>query len=118
VCVPISRLAECILESKADVDELGLTATTVGHVGDGNFHLMLLIEPDDDAEWKAAEELNERLVDRALAMDGTCTGEHGIGLRKIASLRKELGEAVDVMRSVKLALDPENIMNPGKVFGP
>jgi D-lactate dehydrogenase (cytochrome) len=116
VCVPISRLAECILETKQDLADLSVTATTVGHVGDGNFHLMLLVDPDDDAEMKAAEELNERLVDRALAMGGTCTGEHGIGLRKIGSLRKEMGEGVDVMRSIKQALDPHNILNPGKVM--
>jgi D-lactate dehydrogenase (cytochrome) len=116
VCVPISSLGECILASRRDIEELSVLATTVGHVGDGNFHLMLMVDPDDVAEIKAAEEVNRRLVERALAMDGTCTGEHGIGVRKIASLRMELGDAVDVMRSVKQALDPGNIMNPGKVF--
>lgn len=116
VCVPISRLAECIDATIKDVEELGLTATTVGHVGDGNFHVMLMIDPNDAEEARAAAEVNERLVDRALDMDGTCTGEHGIGLRKIDSLAKELGEAVDVMQAVKRAIDPLNIMNPGKVF--
>ena len=118
VCVPISHLGECILASRRDIDELSVLATTVGHVGDGNFHLMLLVDPDDAAEMAAAEQVNERLVERALGMGGTCTGEHGIGLRKVKSLRKELGETVDVMWSVKQALDPANIMNPGKVFAP
>jgi D-lactate dehydrogenase (cytochrome) len=118
VCVPISRLAECILETRADIQETSVMATTVGHVGDGNFHVMLLVDPDDDDAMSVAEELNTRLVDRALVMDGTCTGEHGIGLRKIGSLHKELGEAVDVMRALKRAIDPGNIMNPGKVLPP
>jgi D-lactate dehydrogenase (cytochrome) len=116
VCVPISRLAECIVETRKDVEELGLTATTVGHVGDGNFHVMLMFDPNDDQEVRAAAEVNRCLVDRALEMDGTCTGEHGVGMRKMSSLAKELGEAVDVMRAVKRAVDPLNIMNPGKVF--
>jgi D-lactate dehydrogenase (cytochrome) len=117
VCVPISRLPDAILSARKDVEELDLVATMVGHVGDGNFHVMLLIDPDDENELAAAEEVNRRLVDRALAAGGTCTGEHGIGLRKIDSLRKEKGEGVDVMRSVKNALDPAGIMNPGKVLG-
>ena len=116
VCVPISQLGECILASRRDIEELSVLATTVGHVGDGNFHLMLLVDPDDEAEMAAAEQVNERLVERALGMGGTCTGEHGIGLRKIESLRKELGDAVDVMWSLKQTLDPANIMNPGKMF--
>ena len=116
VCVPISRLPESILAAREDVEGFGLFATMVGHVGDGNFHVMLLIDPDDEKELAAAEEVNRRLVDRALDAGGTCTGEHGIGLRKIDSLRKELGEGVDVMRAVKQALDPAGIMNPGKVF--
>ncbi|MBA3291640.1 MAG: hypothetical protein H0U17_09150 [Actinobacteria bacterium] len=87
-----------------------------GHVGDGNFHVMILVDPQDPVEMKAAEDLNDRLVDRALAMDGTCTGEHGIGLRKMASLQKELPGAIDVMRAIKRELDPLHIMNPGKVF--
>ena len=115
VCVPISELAECIVATRADVDRLELVATMVGHVGDGNFHVMILVDPDDAREMAAAEEMNQRLVDRALAMDGTCTGEHGVGLRKIDSLAKELPGAFEVMRSIKQSLDPTNIMNPGKV---
>lgn len=115
-CVPISHLGECILASRRDVNELGLTATTVGHVGDGNFHLVLLVDPDDDEEMAGAEEVNRRLVRRALAVGGTCTGEHGIGLRKRGFLKDELGEAVEVMKSIKSALDPHGVMNPGKVF--
>ena len=115
-CVPISKLAECILASRRDVTELGVTATTVGHVGDGNFHLVLLVDPDDPDEIAAAEEVNRRLVRRALAVGGTCTGEHGIGLRKRSSLRDELGGSVEVMKAIKAALDPHGVMNPGKVF--
>ncbi|MDB5437856.1 MAG: linked oxidase domain protein [Caulobacteraceae bacterium] len=116
VCVPISRLAECIRETKQDIDASYLIAPIVGHVGDGNFHVQYLIDPNNPEEEAEAERLNARLVERALAMDGTCTGEHGIGLGKIDWLEKELGEAVDLMRMVKRALDPDNIMNPGKVF--
>jgi D-lactate dehydrogenase (cytochrome) len=116
VCVPISRLAECILETKKDLKESFLMAPLVGHVGDGNFHLGFLINRDDPKELAEAERLNERLVMRALAMDGTCTGEHGIGLGKMKFLTAEHGEAVSVMRAVKMALDPQNIMNPGKIF--
>ncbi len=104
------------METKRDIEELSLQTTIVGHVGDGNFHVMILIDPHDPVEMKAAEDLNDRLVDRALAMNGTCTGEHGIGLRKMASLKKELPGAIDVMRAIKRELDPLNIMNPGKVF--
>ncbi|MGQ0579302.1 MAG: FAD-binding oxidoreductase [Betaproteobacteria bacterium] len=116
VCVPISRLAECILETKKDLKKSFLTAPLVGHVGDGNFHLGFLINRDDPKELAEAERLNERLVMRALAMDGTCTGEHGIGLGKMKFLTAEHGEAVAVMRQVKKALDPQNILNPGKIF--
>jgi D-lactate dehydrogenase (cytochrome) len=116
VCVPISRLAECILETKKDLKKSFLTAPLVGHVGDGNFHLGFLINRDDPKELAEAERLNDRLVMRALAMDGTCTGEHGIGLGKMKFLTAEHGEAVAVMRQVKKALDPQNIMNPGKIF--
>jgi D-lactate dehydrogenase (cytochrome) len=116
VCVPISRLAECILETKKDLKKSFLTAPLVGHVGDGNFHLGFLINRDDPKELAEAERLNDRLVMRALAMDGTCTGEHGIGLGKMKFLTAEHGEAVSVMRQVKKALDPQNIMNPGKIF--
>ena len=116
VCVPISRLAECILETKQDLKESFLIAPLVGHVGDGNFHLGFLIDRNDPKEMAEAERLNERLVMRALAMDGTCTGEHGIGLGKMKFLVAEHGEAVSVMRAVKKALDPLAIMNPGKIF--
>lgn len=116
VCVPISELPGCIAASRSDLEEMNVQATTVGHVGDGNFHLLLLVDPGDDVEMAAAEEVNRRLVERAIAVGGTCTGEHGIGLHKIASLRNQAGAAVDVMRAIKQALDPEGIMNPGKVF--
>ena len=115
VCVPISRLAECITETTADLEKSPLTATIVGHVGDGNFHVVLVIDPDDTEEIAEAERFNERLVMRALAMDGTCTGEHGIGHGKMDFLIAEHGEAVGVMRAIKQALDPDNIMNPGKI---
>ena len=116
VCVPISRLAECILETKKDVVESGLIAPIVGHVGDGNFHLVIVVDPDDKDEMARAEALNERMVMRAHAMDGTCTGEHGVGYGKIGFLEAEHGEALSVMRDIKRALDPGNIMNPGKII--
>lgn len=116
VCVPISKLAECIIETKKDLKESFLIAPLVGHVGDGNFHLGFLINRDDKKEMEEAERLNDRLVMRALALDGTCTGEHGIGLGKMKFLTAEHGEGVSVMREIKKALDPYNIMNPGKIF--
>ena len=117
VCVPISHLAECILETRADIDATGLLAPIVGHVGDGNFHLSFIIDPDDADELARAEGVNERMVARALDMGGTCTGEHGIGYGKIGFLNREHGSgAVSVMRQVKQALDPENLMNPGKIL--
>jgi D-lactate dehydrogenase (cytochrome) len=116
VCVPISKLAECIIETKKDLAQSFLIAPLVGHVGDGNFHLGFLIDRSDPAELEEAERLNERLVMRALALDGTCTGEHGIGLGKMKFLLAEHGEAVAVMRQIKQALDPLNILNPGKIF--
>ncbi|MDA1021967.1 MAG: FAD-binding protein [Proteobacteria bacterium] len=115
VCVPISRLAECILETRKDIEETGLLAPIVGHVGDGNFHVILLIDTEDKDDLEICKAFNERLVMRALAMDGTCTGEHGIGYGKMDFLVAEHGEAVSVMRAVKMALDPQNIMNPGKI---
>ena len=115
VCVPISRLAECILETRRDIDESGLLAPIVGHVGDGNFHVVLLMDPDDEDDLARCKAFNERLVMRALAMDGTCTGEHGVGSGKIDFLIAEHGEAISVMRALKLALDPRNSMNPGKL---
>ena len=115
VCVPISRLAECILETKKDIEETGLLAPIVGHVGDGNFHLTIMMDQNDAEEMKRVKGLSERLVMRALAMDGTCTGEHGVGYGKIPFLIAEHGEAMSVMRAMKQALDPDNIMNPGKL---
>jgi D-lactate dehydrogenase (cytochrome) len=116
-CVPISRLAECINDSVSDVDASGLAYFLVGHVGDGNFHLCYLIDPLKPEDREIAERLNARLVRRALRLGGTCTGEHGIGLHKQGFLVDEVGAgSVDMMRSVKRALDPKNIMNPGKIF--
>ncbi len=115
VCVPISRLAECITETKRDIQASDVIAPIVGHVGDGNFHLCVLVDPGDRAELERAQALNERMVSRALAMDGTCTGEHGVGYGKLDFLVAEHGEAISVMRTIKKALDPQNIMNPGKV---
>ena len=118
VCVPISRLAECVTQSQRDLKESRLVAPIVGHVGDGNFHMLLLIDHNDAGEVDRAKAFLERLVDRALAMDGTCTGEHGIGQGKIQYMPAEHGEpALDVMRAIKRALDPLDIMNPGKIFG-
>ena len=117
-CVPISRLADCLLDSVAEADATGIPYFLVGHVGDRNFHFGYLIDPDSAQERATAEALNHRLVARAIAMDGTCTGEHGVGLHKMGFLRDEAGEgAVNMMRTIKHALDPDNIMNPGKVFG-
>ena len=116
VCVPISRLAECVAETEADIAEHGLIAPIVGHVGDGNFHVLILLDQSNPDEIAGAEAFVARLNARALAMDGTCTGEHGIGQGKMAFLERELGAGVDVMRAVKQALDPHNIMNPGKIF--
>jgi D-lactate dehydrogenase (cytochrome) len=116
-CVPISRLADCLLETVAEADASGLPYYIVGHVGDGNFHVAYLIDPDVPAERETAERLNLQLVQRALRLDGTCTGEHGIGLHKMDFLVSETGAgAVELMRTVKRALDPKNIMNPGKIF--
>ncbi|HEV2626278.1 MAG TPA: FAD-linked oxidase C-terminal domain-containing protein [Xanthobacteraceae bacterium] len=117
VCVPISRLAECVTQSQRDVKESRLLAPIVGHVGDGNFHMLLLIDHTDADEVERAKAFLERLVDRALAMDGTCTGEHGIGQGKMKYLPAEHGEpALAAMRAIKRALDPLDIMNPGKIF--
>jgi D-lactate dehydrogenase (cytochrome) len=115
VCVPISRLAECVLETKADHVDLPFPVCLVGHAGDGNFHLMYLLDPQSPAELTEARRLNGRLVARALALGGTCSGEHGVGYGKLAYLEAEHGEALDVMRTIKLALDPDNRMNPGKL---
>ena len=116
VCVPISKLADSILAAKADVEASGLTVTIVGHVGDGNFHLLILVDPDDPEEIARGKALNARLVERALAVGGTCTGEHGIGYGKIGFMEAEHGDAVKTMWTIKRALDPDNILNPGKVL--
>jgi len=119
VVVPISRLAECIVETKRDIGETGLFSPICGHVGDGNFHCCIMVDLDDAAELATATAFNDRLVDRALAMGGSCTGEHGVGLGKIASMEKEVGAgSMAMMRTVKRALDPKNILNPGKVAIP
>jgi len=115
VCVPISRLTECIVETTRDIERASMPIPLFGHVGDGNFHCMVLIRPDSDADLGEAKAFNERLVDRALSMEGTCTGEHGIGAGKIKSLKKEHGDAVDLMVAIKRTFDPDNLMNPGKV---
>lgn len=118
VCVPISRLADCIVETKADLEGSALFTPIVGHVGDGNFHVLFVFDPDKPEEVAEAKRLNARVVERALAMDGTCTGEHGVGHGKMAYLEAEHGaDMLGVMAAVKRALDPRNVMNPGKVVG-
>jgi D-lactate dehydrogenase (cytochrome) len=118
VCVPISRLAECVVETKDDHANAPFPICLVGHAGDGNFHLMYLLDPENPAEHAEARRLNDRLVARALAMGGTCTGEHGVGSGKMQFMEMEHGPALDVMRTIKRALDPDNRMNPGKVLEP
>ena len=118
VCVPISRLAECVTQTQADLEANGIYGPIIGHIGDGNFHVVLFCDRANVAEVKRVKEVYGRLIDRALAMGGTCTGEHGIGSGKRDYLAKEHGEGVEVMRQIKLALDPANIMNPGKNAAP
>ena len=113
-CVPISRLADCIMQTKKDIEKSGLTAPILGHVGDGNFHLVVLFDPKVAEQRARAEALAKAVSMRAIAMGGTCTGEHGIGWHKLDVLAQEHGEAVESMRAIKRALDPDNIMNPGK----
>jgi D-lactate dehydrogenase (cytochrome) len=114
-CVPISRLADCVLETREDVERSGLVCPIVGHVGDGNFHLLVLFDPNDAAERAKAEALASRVSMRAIGMGGTCTGEHGVGIHKLDALVAEHGEgAVELMRKIKRALDPLDILNPGK----
>ena len=115
VCVPISTLTECIVATRADLDREGMLAPIVGHIGDGNFHVLLLVDPRSESEMATAHGINDRLIERALSVGGTCTGEHGIGYGKLKHLEAEQGEAIDVMRQIKTALDPFGIMNPGKV---
>jgi D-lactate dehydrogenase (cytochrome) len=117
VCVPISRLAECVTETQKDIEKFKLVAPIVGHVGDGNFHVSVLLDMNDADEVARARKFNERLVERSLSLDGTCTGEHGVGEGKVRYLEAEHGKVgLDVMRNLKRALDPDNIMNPGKIF--
>jgi len=116
VCVPISRLAECIAETKKDLETTWLKAPILGHVGDGNFHMVLLIDRDDPKDIAEVERLNDRLVNRAISMGGTCTGEHGIGSYKMRFLDAEHGKALELMKLLKRSIDPQNIMNPGKMF--
>jgi D-lactate dehydrogenase (cytochrome) len=116
VCVPISRLAECIAETKKDLETTWLKAPILGHVGDGNFHMVLLIDRDDPKDIAEVERLNDRLVHRAIAMGGTCTGEHGVGSYKMRFLDTEHGKALELMKLLKRSIDPQNIMNPGKMF--
>jgi D-lactate dehydrogenase (cytochrome) len=116
VCVPISRLTECVMATRADNAGASFPICLVGHAGDGNFHLLYVLDPTDAAELDEARRLNERLVLRALAMDGTCSGEHGVGIGKMKYLEAEHGAALDVMRTIKRALDPDNRMNPGKMI--
>ena len=116
VCVPISRLAECVTATQEDIQKFNLVAPIVGHVGDGNFHVAVLLDMNDAGEVARAQEFNARLIERSLSMDGTCTGEHGVGEGKMKYLEAEHGKTgLDVMRSLKKALDPDNIMNPGKI---
>jgi D-lactate dehydrogenase (cytochrome) len=119
VCVPISRLAECVRETMEDVKDYIAPVPLLGHIGDGNFHLMLLVNPAKPEETEIAKQFNRRLIERALRMEGTCTGEHGVGMGKMGSMRLELGDdVIDVMRDIKKTLDPDNLMNPGKVVPP
>ena len=114
--MPLSNLAECIRETTSDCEANGLAAPVLGHIGDGNFHVIFLLDPERPDELATIKAVNGRLIDRALAMGGTATGEHGVGAGKIRALEAEHGDAVEVMRSIKQALDPANLMNPGKIL--
>ena len=116
VCVPVSRLPECIAAVQEVIATTSVTAPLVGHVGDGNFHLVLLFDPDNASEREEALHINKKLVEHAIKLGGTSTGEHGVGLGKKAYMKAEHGPALDLMRSIKRAVDPNNIMNPGKIF--
>jgi D-lactate dehydrogenase (cytochrome) len=116
VCVPISRLSECVAETMEDVKDYINPVPLLGHIGDGNFHLMLMVDPDKPEQTELAKQFNKRLVERALKMEGTCTGEHGVGMGKMGSMRMELGDdMMDLMRDIKKVFDPDGLMNPGKV---
>ena len=115
VCVPISHLSACILETQDDLRRANIVAPLVGHAGDGNFHLIFMVDPDNEAELDAVKAANQRLVERALRFGGTCTGEHGVGVGKLKYLREEHGDSLEAMRAIKRALDPDDIMNPGKL---
>ncbi|MGI9371833.1 MAG: FAD-binding oxidoreductase [Hyphomicrobiales bacterium] len=116
VCVPISKVADCVMETKKDLDDSGLYGPIVGHVGDGNFHVLVFADPSDAKQLEISNGFLERLVKRALSMEGTCTGEHGVGVGKMKYLEAEHGPGLDVMRQLKRAIDPKNIMNPGKII--
>lgn len=117
VCVPISRLADCVRDTVDELERASFPYTIVGHVGDGNFHVLMLLDPDSETEWRESEMINHNLVKRAIAADGTCTGEHGVGLHKMQFMEAEHGEnALSLMRSLKHAFDPNNILNPGKII--
>jgi D-lactate dehydrogenase (cytochrome) len=117
-CVPISRLTENILAARADLDTASIPGRIVGHVGDGNFHVTYLVLPDSQVELAEAERLAQRVVERAIESGGTASGEHGVGYGKIPYMRKEHGASVELMRAIKCALDPDDIMNPGKILPP
>ena len=116
VCVPISKLANCIEATRIDIEASPLTATIVGHVGDGNFHVIFLLDPDRPQDFDEARRINDVMVSRAIEMEGTCTGEHGVGVGKRQYLEQEFGGALETMKTLKRAFDPLNIMNPGKVL--
>ena len=116
VCVPVSNLALCIEETRKDIEKAKLPATIVGHVGDGNFHVIFLLDPDQPREMRAAKSVNKKMIARAIELEGTCTGEHGVGIGKRDSLALEMGSALEIMSRIKKALDPAGIMNPGKIL--
>jgi D-lactate dehydrogenase (cytochrome) len=116
VCVPVSELADCLLKTREDIDASGLIGPILGHVGDGNFHSILLVDPNDTEEVARVKGVSDRMVELSLSVGGTCTGEHGVGMGKKKYLRAEHGDAVDLMAALKIAVDPKNLMNPGKIF--
>ncbi|MGZ5145790.1 MAG: FAD-linked oxidase C-terminal domain-containing protein, partial [Burkholderiales bacterium] len=118
VCVPLSRLAECIAATNEHLARATMPIALFGHVGDGNFHLVILVDPENPADLEEGQAVNTRVVMRAIGMNGTCTGEHGVGFGKMDFLETELGSALPAMRAIKRALDPQNILNPGKVVLP